>query len=293
MTVCIAVISGQHIITVSDMMLSNAEASVESAVVKSRILDPAGRWFYMYSTDDLTHAFEIYNRAKAALIGQNPHGDLNLKPKKQQVVDAVRSAYHDYIRDRADNYLKPRYDWTRQQLIDQGLAKLGPETFSRILYEVEQIDAGVDLLVAGHDQANTPHIFSVKRHGEVEDHDAIQFHAIGAGAWAALGSLFANAPEIHTTENVAVAVYRACEAKFISEMARSVGSKTVMMAFSGDGRICPVPGMSAIRNLWKSRGRPRVPKKAVEMLTEVLKDFTFDLTPQSSTGEQQTKGPAS
>ena len=133
----------------------------------------------------------------------------------------------------------------------------------------DEYDLELEVLVAGLDPVGQTKLFSVSPSGVVTL-AALPYHAIGAGAFIALGALYnlAHFPNIDLTETV----YRACAAKFAAEMAPGVGESTytlVISALADEWKL--LLEVDELRELWRTKGQPPIPGNARRLIKRNLK----------------------
>jgi hypothetical protein len=118
------------------------------------------------------------------------------------------------------------------------------------------------------------YIFSVNRNG-VHSHTNEQFYACGSGGYSAYSLLSFFDYQAHM--NLAEAVYYVSAAKFISERADGVGQNTVIRIHERtggtdwNGYFLQPEQIRILRDIWESRGAPRMPDGAEEQIGEILR----------------------
>jgi proteasome subunit B (beta)-like protein len=236
MTVCIGAISSTLgvIVTVSDMMLSTDTDSVEAAEVKFDTIVRGPRpWVCLYAGDP-TAFDELRTQIQTKLVPAR-------RRTCRDVMRVAEEAYEALIEHRIERDILSRFGLRRTEFIDTGLVKFGQIVFQQTMDSINQLldtmrytDA-TELLLAGFDDKDEPHIFSVNGIGHCTLHDGYAFHAIGVGSQAARGWLTAHQNFRNATELSEIA-YRLCEAKFAAETAPFVGGRTtVLAALCSDG----------------------------------------------------------
>lgn len=263
MTVCIAAISQfrRVIIAASDMMLSDEVSSADLATFKLSPLFKGGRWWGMYA--GLPTDFEELRCT------------LDEVEQPLNVIDAtlaVERAYDALTRHYIDRYVLSPFGLTHEEFVKDGLEIFGETYFRELAEQCRQVKPQTEttLLVMGFDSRKAPHIFEARRGEKCEVLDELGFHAIGTGAWSAQGSLFAN--DFRGAVGLSEAVYRVCEAKFVSETARSVGTEiTVVNVFFPDGTDSElyIDQDNVIRAAWERHRNLPVPPEAIK---EIEKD---------------------
>src|SRR5207248_2749365 len=170
-----------------------------------------------------------------------------------RVKAAVQKAYQYSINYEAETRVLAPLRMSLGEFRDDGLSKLGPEVFARKLAEIEALRVPLQLLVFGFGAASLGHIFSVDELGQCTERDVEGVYAIGAGSWAALGSLYAKKGFIRGS--VEEIIYDLCEAKFVAETSPLVGAATIVFLLYPDGRkmYMPIPKDDRLRSIWERR----------------------------------------
>jgi len=268
MTVCIAATSharGGVTITASDMMLSDDWSSVDSNTYKVSPLFKGGGWRCMYSglpTDfeELRHSLRKIERPKNVI----------------DAMTAVERAYDHLTNHYIERHVLSPFGLTHEDFMGNGREIFGETYFRELVERCTLVKPPMEttLLVTGFDSARDSHIFEAQRGTKCTVYDELGFHAIGAGGWAALGSLFTGG--LRSASTLSEAVYRVCEAKFVSEIARSVGREiTVVNVYFSDGTSFGpyyIDEGHVIRKSWESQRNLPAPPAAIEALDEILKD---------------------
>ena len=186
MTVCIASIcSGQDcIIAVSDKMLSTATVSMDVLGIKFAAIGAS--WMAMFAANDVSPVVPILKAV------QNAAAPTTCEETLEDIVGAFRSAIRKENVTKSEANVLSRFDMNMAEFRREGLSSLGPELFTRLAYEIEQVSLDLTFLVFGFEGTDTrkPHIFTIDGRGEVSYHDIVGFWAIGSGQTSALGALF-------------------------------------------------------------------------------------------------------
>jgi hypothetical protein len=147
----------------------------------------------------------------------------NADDSLQTVAAAFRSAYKEQLRLKAEAEFLTPIGYTLEEFKKDGLSQLGPENFTRILYEIEKQTIDLQFLLAGFDDKEE-HIFTVTSPGKIEHYTELGFWAIGVGQTHALGSMFSYVNRVRFA-SLPDALYRVCKAKFTSENAPVGGNE--------------------------------------------------------------------
>lgn len=201
---------------------------------------------------------------------REPLGDVReTRLTLETVVALVERAYSLEIQKLIETQILLNLGVTRDAFIQNGRESLGEVRFNNILDQIDAIDLDIELLVVGLDAVAQKQIFAVSPHGAVT-RAVLPYHAIGSGAYLALGTMYqlAHFPQMDTAENV----YRACTAKFAAESAPGVGRETYAMVIEPlTGAWTLIMNTDELRELWRIKGQPPVPPAATRLIKRDLK----------------------
>jgi hypothetical protein len=266
MTLCIAAISRQaphaHIVTVSDLMLSSEYVSVETRITKVEPVSPKRAWMMMFAGSP-TPINSLHLQIKQRLEGKDE--------TEAEVRTAAEEVYRHELCKKIEGAILNPMGIDRATFLRRGRAYLGDQEFSRVLYEVNSCDLGVELILAGFEPNGWPRIFSIGNPGKYESHERLGFYAVGTGSLRALGSLYTS---YEATLSKAELVYRACEAKFVGESAFGVGKQTYVLTLRQDmtyEALNPPEVDRVIRPEWERIGKPPVPPNMTQKIEASLK----------------------
>ncbi len=275
MTVCIGVIPRftDKIILVSDLLLSSEEASVEG-VMKWATIAPGTEWYVMFAGDPSRFP-TLMDRVREVV------GDVrNTRLTLPTVTEAFESAYRLELLKLIETEILRPYGLTHGEFIRKGKRLLGEVRFNHVMDQVVAADLGIEVLVAGLDAMGQTQLFSVSPRGVVT-RAALPYHAIGAGAPVALGSLYPLTYFPTLMPDLAETVYRVCAAKFAAETAPSVGKSTHAMIVSPmAGTWTLLMEIDRLRELWLTKGQPPVPPGALGIIRRDLKRLEFAPRPR-------------
>jgi hypothetical protein len=258
MTVCIGYISPKHhaIISVTDTMLSDDVSSSDLAAVKLYTLVKSGAWLCMYAGLP-TEFWELLQH-------------LGRFKEPQTLKAAIRAAEHAYVdltTHLIERAILAPFGLTLGKFVKDGAATFGETYFRELSEQCRVVVPETDILVTGFSSDGAPHIFETNRKRVCTIYDQLGFWAIGAGAWAALGSLYSHGEEMRRYDHLNKIVYRLCEAKFIAETARSVGSGMTLVNvsnFDGSGFQLFIAEKDPIRAAWTKQRDSPIPAEALE-----------------------------
>lgn len=268
MTVCIAAIPQftDSIVLVSDQLLSSDNASVDGAI-KVTVLAPGTDWYIMFAGDPAKFL---------SLMGRMPEvfGDVrNTRLTLDMVAAAFEQAYALELLKLVETEILMPYGLSRDDFIRNGKTWLG-DRFSSIFDQISNASLDLEIMVAGLDAEAKTRLFSVSPRG-VATRAILPYHAIGSGAFVALGTLF----HLSTfpTHDLSETIYRLCAAKFAAENLPSVGPTTYVLVISPLTRKWTlIDDIDRIRELWKSKGQPPVPSAAVRMIEKNLRRISHE-----------------
>ncbi len=282
MTVCIAVTQrfSTEIVLVTDRLLSSDIDSTEGGW-KIAWLAPKATWYLMFAGE--AHRFAPLVGRIRELLGDIGDSRLTL----ETVIACTTQAFQREIEDVATAEVLGPYGLSRREFIENGLNWFGESRFIHLLDRLDEIDLGIDLLVAGLDAWGRTQMFSVSPRGVVTP-SVLPYHAIGSGAYLALGSLY---PLAHFPgPDLAKTVYRACAAKFAAEAAPGVGRETHAMVIEPmAGTWTIVMEVDRLRDWWRTAGQPRFPPAAKRSIDQDLKALHEHPTPAAKTTRRRGK----
>ncbi len=264
MTVCIAVTPRftTSIVVATDTLLSSDINSARGEPKFTR-LSPKLPWIVMFA--GASHRF------RPIVEGMREHLGDGESPRLA-VETVVNSAEHTYQRELEGlvnaEVLAP-YGLSRREFIENGLKWFGEARYGQLLAQINELDLGIELLVAGLDGYAQTQMFAVSSRGVVE-RMALPYHAIGSGAYLALGTLYQLAH--FPGPDLAETVYRVCAAKFAAEAAPGVGAETHLMVFDFLlGTWTWLLDPDRVREIWRSRGQPPFPAAAKSLISPNLR----------------------
>jgi 20S proteasome alpha/beta subunit len=267
MTVCIAAhcfepkIDSQCLICVADNMISTGEMSADHSARKIQVI--GNGWVAMFAGNDISCLTPIITHVRRA-IGYK-------RAAIEDVAAAFVGAYREQLNLLKESEVLTPISYSIEEFKSKGLAQLGPEIFARVLYDMERQVIDLSFLVAGFDEDETSHIFTVCSPGKVDYYTELGFWAIGSGQTHALGSIF-NSPKRIRFIGRAGTLYRVCEAKFNAENALGVGPTTsvVIIEKNGARRHLPVDDIDRLRPVWENTRVMEVPNDGIEIATHAL-----------------------
>jgi len=253
MTVCIAgrtAIDGT-IVCATDMMISMSDLSMsaDSATLK---IGYVGKKWAMMAAGDLSCYADVKRHLLEYFQKHNTSID---KLSRPELSDALKYAFEKEIRIRAEAEILSPYGLTFDNYRDEG-PKLGSDTFSRILFALQEKDLGLNLLLAGFGEKGNGHIFTVEKRGLSQHFDGAW--AIGSGDLGALGYLFSS--QLSVMDSAEELFYHVCCAKFAAETSPGVGKRTVIAVLKKDGsrKFADEEAIEDIRKEWERRRKSKI-----------------------------------
>lgn len=263
MTVCIAVLPcfTDKIVLVSDQLLSSDSVSVDGAM-KVTTICPGSEWYVMFAGDPSRFQL-LVDRVRLLL------GDVrNVRLTVGTVMTAFEQAYALELRRVIEGEILLPYGLDRDEFIARGRELLG-DHFYQLMEQISGATLGVELIVAGLNADAQTKLFSMSARGVVLP-ASLPYHAIGCGAFAALGALY-QVPYFPTPD-LTETVYRACAAKFAAESVPGVGESTYALIIAPlSGLWTLVTNVDEVRKLWRTKGQPPIPSAARRLIERDLR----------------------
>jgi hypothetical protein len=261
MSICIAGIcrGANAIVTVSDRMISlSGYASGDDVTRKIEAL--GANWTVMLAGDDISPAVPILERLRDM-------ADATL----QEVSDKVKKSYKVQLKIVGEDTVLKTYGYDSMEtfLVD-GRVQLGELVFKEAVDKLMQVQLKCDLLCAGFDVNERPHVFSECDPGQVHYYDKPGFWAIGSGEHGALSTLLSLHYDVRN--DLPTCIYHVLAAKYTAETAFGVGRGTFPIVLKPN---IPISGISwkmekKCRQEWESL--PRIPLGIVDEIKRDLED---------------------
>jgi hypothetical protein len=295
MTVCIAAICSeneldQRIILCRDWRGELPYVGSNDEVYKLKRL--ADKWIALVA-GTLCRAEELCLRLEYSLK-KTPFTEEN-------IANELRRVFGEYKRAMSDSFLKNKYGFSFDTLIDKGKDAFGEAFVAECFADIEKLSIPVELIVAGFVEAYDyddkesgldPIICSIS---EANDGDPVvledEFSVIGSGANAARTMLFsrnqsADDPLLQT-------VYTVYEAKRVSETVPGVGDTYSIDVLHSDGSLENLTdaGAKRVREMFSRFGPRPIDEerhaKWFELKKEYFEPWDTKEVPDSQTPEKQ------
>jgi hypothetical protein len=126
-------------------MITTVDMSADRSARKSFAV--GNHWVAMYAGNDISCATPIRRQVRAIITADNE--------SLEDVAEAFVSAFRDQLKLKTDSEILAPLGYTLDQFKAEGLEHLGAETFSRLIYEIQQQAIDMTFLVAGFDKRST------------------------------------------------------------------------------------------------------------------------------------------
>ncbi len=164
---------------------------------------------------------------------------------EENIVNEIRKVFGDYKRSLADSFLRNKYGFSFDTLIDKGRDAFGESFVAECFSDIEKLSIPVELIVAGFVEAYDYDEKEVGMHpvlcslSEANDGDPVvledEFSVIGAGANTARTMMFSR--NQNAANSLLQTVYTVYEAKRISETVPGVGDSYSIDILHLDGSL--------------------------------------------------------
>jgi 20S proteasome alpha/beta subunit len=218
MTTCVAALccEGKAIVLAADKMIGLGYVESEPDISKIKAIHK--NWRVMIAGNGIEPAFAIIDAAKSKLAPIPA-------PSLDVVITEMELAYQEKrLSDAAARYLRP-IGWRLEDFKREGQDLLGDVAASGIRDAMHRFDYELSLLVAGFDEQDEGHVFSLTsdNRGVALRHD-LGFHAVGSGETNAIFIMTYRkvGPKMMLRE----ALYYTLEGKYYGELASGVGLRT-------------------------------------------------------------------
>jgi hypothetical protein len=257
LTVCIAAISHDHIVTVSDTMVSCGLTSADGVTIKS---EPFHKdWMAMFAADDLRQCVPIIDKATKYFMGN--------RANTLSVARSVfKRAFQQHVVEMREDAVLSSYGLTMETFKKSGKRIFTEKVFESVCKRMDAVVPGCHFLVHGFDGKGKPHIFEVDGNGVDGVLDKPGFHAIGSGSTSAQGLLYFLSQSVvrplHET------IYNCVAAKFMAEGSDGVGRHTYLFVRKPGSTFFSHRGdmINDLRRQWDINGCPRVVPEAIDKI---------------------------
>ena len=293
MTVCIAAMSGEHVVSASDTMVTGAVLSTDACSSKWESFAPD--WQVMISGSDITPASPIIERAAENIKGKpNTPGEVRR---------AFKRAFQQQLAEVSADRVLGRFGLDTGTFLKDGRKRFDDATFFELCKEIRAVHfSDLEFLIWGFDKQGIPHIFKVLGDGETAVFDRPGFATIGSGGYAADTILYyfnqARASNLWDT------IFHVCAAKFTAERAGAGRDTSFFVAKKGTAVFSHLSSLiDSLRSVWEEHGAPRIPVQAYEIIKrsnlryesieEHIESFKAGPTsPQSTTADPSPQQPS-
>jgi hypothetical protein len=260
-TVCIAAITlGNHIVAVSDTMITGLSSSIDVSTTKMQSLSKD--WEMMWSADDITQCIPVMELAAKYFQGR--------ANTLQVARSCTKRAYQQHLSEIAADEVLGRYNSMSMEAFLKSKSKRFTESVTQTLMtQIQRVTADWQFLVFGFDSKKQPHLFTVEEPGKDAVYDSLGFCAIGSGRYAAEGLLFHLGQ--NSVQSLPKTLINLLCAKFMAEKA-GAGRNTYTFVLRPGSSMFSMPTslVPTIRQIWEARISPKVPDDLVNQITEAF-----------------------
>ena len=274
LTVCISAIceSENAVILASDSMISMGGYMKGDAL--ARKLDPFFyHWFSQFAAEDISAITPIYERVEK---------NINRKASEitlEDVSKMARDSYKGQRQTQIEDDILSSYGTNWEEFKINGRNLFNDRDYELITEKIRSYDLNVEMLIAGFDGKNNPHIFTVGNPGKASYYDKLGFWSIGSGQHQALASLFGCCYRRYASLETCIS--QVLCAKFAAESAEGVGESTWLLVYTGEDQSLYLDAeiMQEIKKEWKLL--PRIPASSLPIIKKWIN--TEKKTCESST----------
>jgi hypothetical protein len=184
---------------------------------------------------------------------------------EQNIAQELRKIFGEHKRAMADTFLRNKYGFSLDTLLDKGKGAFGEDFVAGCFDEISKLSVSADLIVAGFVEAYdydeglavlVPIICSVS---EANDGDPVvleyEFSVIGSGGSVARSMMFSR--QQSSDNDLMQTIYTVYEAKLISETVPGVGDSFSIDMLRPDGSLQMLSdtGVKQCKELFKRFGR--------------------------------------
>jgi hypothetical protein len=270
MTVAIAAFGPgrSSIVLACDARLSYDEAipASDDGALKMRIF--ARKWGVMFAAHDATAFTPVADELHTKLVASESQPS-DISKYYQDVTKAAQTAYETEHANRfVRQHLAPLAFHSIEEWRKRAYQEMGPNLYGEYAMKLGKFDLGLELLGFGFDADGRSHIFEVENPGKSKSHNLRGYAAIGSGTMMALASL--NRKPMNGDLNSRI--YRVLDAKFSSETAPSVGTKTHAVVLHQDGvmELLKPAAIDKVRVIWSEIQKQKEPADAIEIIGQTM-----------------------
>jgi hypothetical protein len=220
---------------------------------------------------------------------------LNPAPPFEKVIDACRAAYAKVRKQLVETQVLPDFD-VKSYREFRGLKQSDEALYLNIRDQIREAEKEWNLLFAGFDDEQTPHLFVISGPGKIQYCDSQKYAAIGSGDFAAL--VWMAYCGYHAQKPLGQLLFAAISAKFFAERASDVGQTTVVTTLSSEFSAffhVSDDEIANLRSAWESL--PKYSDESVKQL-EARMAQAYDMvekymrtSPKPSVSRRSKQGP--
>jgi 20S proteasome alpha/beta subunit len=255
-TVCIAIVSDEFIVGVSDRRLSFDGIIPAADDAEMKQIKISSHWGIMAASDRWHFVRPIFRKCRELTRGK--------EETLANIEQVVSGAYSDVFQKEVVARVVKKFGYKDYDEFKSALQNAQADNFADIKKQIDNVDLSTSLLVYGFDNGKGC-LFEVGNPGAILDRNSLGHWAIGSGWYLAMASL--NSHDSDTSE--LSQIYRGCEAKFWAESSDSgVGNATTAVVLYKDGsfRMLSDDDVAPLKAIWEEQRKEPIPGKAREHL---------------------------
>jgi hypothetical protein len=233
-------------------------------------------WSVMFAGNDVEHAEPIIRNAKDAMRRLGLKKDKSssiITPEEAALI--VDNAYSEQLQAQIENKILRKRGYNTDSFQKLAKNRCTSEVYARVWDQIGKEKFSLTLMVTGHDENGSGHIWLVDGESAPASYNSISFWAIGSGASAALSRIALYLSKHREFTSLEEALYVAVTAKFAAESAENVGRSTSVFInkhwkHEVDSILVGENAVLAMRTHWDTHGVPPVPEDMIKGVRKYL-----------------------
>lgn len=268
-TIGIVAIAGNSVVAVSDQRFSYYDVfpPTERGANKIIQITADASWFIAFAATDISLFVPLIRKIRGDLVA-TPHETRTLDDVQRVTADAYADVR---IQQFVAQHLTAIGYRDFQVFQKEGYHDLGKDEHARHMEALYKFDLGVEIIVFGYTDKNSPRLFKVCNPGRAIECAWEGYAAVGSGTYLALGALRQKA----IPYTLVGTIYRVLEAKFVAEAASHVGKSTNVLVLHPNGTSAEMTEaeIGKVRAIWQKMQAKLIPHEAIAALEacEVVK----------------------
>jgi len=268
-SVCIAVLSESRkkIVCVTDARASFKDFSSDKLALKNW---PFFRdWVALYAGSDVEYVPSILEGTSDRLYALMKKGR---KIGAKEVGNALQAMWWAKLDELVEYRVLRRHKVSTREFLSKRKF-FTDEVYNNLRNRMEQIKLSLQILACGFDPDGQGRILLIDGVTPPRRYDPTGVFAIGTGASAALSALSFHADKNYLSQfsDINTSLYCALEARFMAASAQDVGRESTFVTVMEKGKEIQYMsdlGVEYIRKVWARSGAPRIPKQALETISQ-------------------------